>query len=258
VLEEDSHPTPADREQIYTHPATSQRMLLNSSIYPMGVITAVMRHHEYIDGSGFPFGLLGIEMGQAAKILSIAEVAATKLELEALDGIPRLEVVLKFNMQKFDPVLLRHLSVLYVHDAAAVAEQQPVTLVSLMHIHNQINNISLAFVFWQRLLGDIQIRPRSPSAYIQQRLQSLSQATREAGINTSDKASVTTGIGGDEKCLAELNQINQETLRQIRELVFEVQRRWPGYQTDMTDVGKVVSSWMEHMQGLLLDERERK
>jgi HD-GYP domain-containing protein (c-di-GMP phosphodiesterase class II) len=258
VLEEDSHPTPAEREQIYSHPATSQRMLLNSSIYPIDVINTVMRHHEYIDGSGFPFGLLGIEMGQAAKILSITEVAATKLELEALDGIPRLEVALKFNMQKFDPVLLGYLSVLYERDAENVEEQQTVPHISLPHIHNQISHIGLAIVFWNRLLGDLQIRARSPSAYIQQRLGSLSQATREVGINTSDRSSVTKGIGGDEKCLAELNQINQETLRQIMEIVFEVQRRWPGYQSDMTDVGKVVNGWMEQMQGLLLQERERK
>lgn len=259
ALEEGAHPTRAEREQIYTHPATTQRMLLNSSIYSMEIVNAVMRHHEYIDGSGFPFGLMGIEMGQDAKILSIAEVAATRLEQEALDGIPRLEVVLKFNMQKFDPALLGFLSVLYEREAGSVEDEpQTVTLVSLLHIHNQINSISLALVFWQRLLGDIQIRPRSPSAYIQQRLKSLSQATREAGINTSDRDSVTTGIGDDEKCLVDLNQINQETLRQIMEIVFEVQRRWPNYQTDVTGVGKVVSGWMEHMQGLLLDERERK
>jgi hypothetical protein len=88
-------------------------------------------------------------------------------------------------------------------------------------------------------------------------LSSLSQATREAGINTADQASITASIGEDEKCLAELNEINQETLSQILEVVFEVRRRWPLYREDNTDIGHVVSGWMEHMQGLLLEERER-
>ena len=65
-------------------------------------------------------------------------------------------------------------------------------------------------------------------------------------------------IESDKKCLAELNQINLETLRQMNEVVHEVQRRWPAYQADMTPIGKVVSGWMEHVQGLLLKQKYKK
>jgi HD-GYP domain-containing protein (c-di-GMP phosphodiesterase class II) len=267
LLEQDARPTPQEREQIYAHPTTSQRMLLNSSGYSLEIVSAVLKHHESIDGSGYPFGLRGIEIGQAGQILSIAEVAGTRLEQEALDGVPRLEVALKLNMQKFDATMLGYLSVLYERESVSAevqTEQFEENLnatraqVSVPYLHNQINNIGLALVFWQRLLGSTQIRARSPSAYIQQRLNSLAQASREAGINPSDKVSVTAGIEDDEKSLAELKQINQEALQQITETVFEVQRRWPTYQSDHTPVGKVVSAWMEQMQGLLLEERERK
>jgi len=258
MLKDDAHPTPSEREEIYAHPATSQRMLLNSSIYSLEIIKAVMNHHEFIDGSGYPFGLMGIEMGQLSTILSIAEFSATKLDQEAEDGIARLEVALKFNLSKFDPVLLGYLSPLYEHRTEQGEPGNTHTIISEPQLHNQINNIVIAIVYWQRLLGSTPIRARSPSAYIHQRLASLSQATREAGISTSNQTSVTDAIGGDAKCMEELDQINRETLRQIMEVVFEVQRRWPTYQADMTDVGKVVSSWMEHMQGLLLEVRERK
>lgn len=258
LLKADAHPTPIEREGIYSHPATSQRMLLNSSIYSLEIIKAVMNHHEFIDGSGYPFGLMGIEMGQLSTILSIAEVAATKLDQEAEDGIARLEVALKFNLGKFDSVLLGYLSPLYEYRTEHGELESTHTIISEPQLHNQINNIVMAIVYWQRLLGNTPIRTRSPSAYIHQRLASLSQATREAGISTSNQTSVTEAIGGDAKCMVELDQINQETLRQIMEVIFEVQRRWPTYQADMTDVGKVVSSWMEHMQELLLDEREIK
>jgi hypothetical protein len=218
---------------------------------------AVLKHHENIDGSGYPFGLHKVEMSQAAQILPIAEVVGTRLEKTSFDGVSRLEVALKFNLQKYDAEMVSYLTVLYVHDDDSSEEAATLKLVSLPHIHRQINHICLAFVFWKRLLGNIQIRARSPSAYIHQRLSSLSQATREAGINTADQASITASIGEDEKCLAELNEINQETLSQILEVVFEVRRRWPLYREDNTDIGHVVSGWMEHMQGLLLEERER-
>lgn len=256
LLREDAHPTPIEREEIYAHPATSQRMLLNSSIYSLEIIKAVLNHHEFIDGSGYPFGSVGIEMGQLSTILSIAEFAATKLDQEAVDGIARLDVALKFNLGKFDPALLGYLSPLHEHRSGPGELENVHTLISEPQLHNQINNIVMAIVYWQRLLGTTPIRARSPSGYIHQRLSSLSQATREAGISTTNQNSVTDAIGGDEKCMVELDQINKETLRQITEVVFEVQRRWPTYKADMTDVGKVVSSWMEHMQELLLEERE--
>ena len=258
LLKDDAHPTPTERNEIYAHPATSQRMLLNSSIYSLEIIKAVMNHHEFIDGSGYPFGLVGIEMGQLSTILSIAEFAAIKLDQEAVDGIARLEVALKFNLNKFDPALLGFLAPLYEHRAEQGEFEITHSAINEPQLHSQINNIVMAIVYWQRLLGSTPIRARSPSGYIHQRLASLSQAIREAGISTSNQTSVTDAIVGDAKCMVELDQINKETLRQIIEIVFEVQRRWPAYQDDKTDVGKVVSSWMEHIQGLLLEERERK
>ena len=143
LFEEGARPTAEERGQIYTHPATSQRMLLNSSVYSLDIVNAVMRHHESIDGSSYPFSLMGIEMGQAAKILSIAEVAGTKLEQEALDGIPRLEVALKLNMQKFDTDLFNFLSVLYEH--ASVGPEGDLLAgaahLSVQQMHHQMNNI---------------------------------------------------------------------------------------------------------------------
>ena len=260
LFDEDAHPTPQEREQIYTHSATSQRILLNSSIYSLDVINAVMRHHEAIDGSGYPFGLRGVEMGPAALILSIAEVAGTKLGKEADDGVARVEVALKLNMQKFDSNLLGFLTVLYEHTDAAGNEKMAINSAaqaSVSELQSQIGKLGLAIVFWQRLLGKAETRPRSASAYIQQRLTSLSQASREAGINTADKQSVIIGIQGDVESMAELKQISQEVLDQVTEIVFEVQRRWPTYQDDQTTVGTVVSGWMEYMQKMLLDVRER-
>lgn len=256
MIEEDAHPTPTEWGPIHMHPATAQRMILNSSIYSIDIVNAVMRHHEYIDGSGYPFGLMGIEMGKLAKILSIAEMAASKLALEAMDGVPRLEVALKFNLHKFDPELLGYLSVLYEYDRNKAEAERTIVPVELQHLHSQINTIWLAFEFWRRLLGDIQIRPRSPSAYIHQQLESLLQATREVGINIADKTSVTRNIDGDENCLSELNQINLEILRQITEIVLEVQRRWPNFLEDCTEVGKIVKDWIEYMQSLLLVKRK--
>lgn len=257
LLRKGAQATVEEREQIYTHPASSQRILLNAGIYPLEIINAVMRHHECIDGSGYPFGLVGSEMGELARILSIAELAASKLDQQERDGKQYLEVALKYNLQKYDADLLSLLGLLYERDGEDSVAIPTLDLVDPEELRTQISHIFLALEFWKRLKGAEAVRPRSPSAYIQQRLQSLAQATREAGINITDASSVIAGVEGDEQCLQDLFQVNQETLSQIREVVFEVQRRWPKYYTDQTPIGKAVNGWMEYMQELLLHKKER-
>lgn len=257
LLREGAHPTRAERELIYTHPASSQRILLNAEIYPLEIINAVMRHHECIDGSGYPFGLVGSEMEEADMILSLAELVATKLDQEVLDGKPHLEIALKYNLQKFHPALLKHLTMLYEHNELDTGEVPTLDLADVALLQQQIRHIFLAIEFWKRLKGDIPIRLRSPSVYIQQRLLNVAQAAREAGINIANAVSVIEGLEGDESCLQDLYQVNLETLNELREIVFEVQRRWPQYPADLTAIGAAVNGWMEYMQELLLEKRER-
>lgn len=257
LLRAGAQPTAEEREQIYMHPASSQRILLNAGIYPLDIVNAVMRHHECLDGSGYPFGLVGSEMGELAKILSIAELAVSKLDQQERDGKPCLEIALKYNLQKYDAELLSQLGFMYEHEEGRSADVRTLDLVDPEMLRLQISYIFLVMEFWKRLKGAEPVRLRSPSAYIEQRLQSLAQATREAGINISNASSVIDGMQGDEQCLQDLFQINQETLAQIREVVFEVQRRWPKYYTDQTPIGKAVNGWMEYMQELLLHKKER-
>ena len=257
LLSEDAHPLPAEREMIYTHPATSQRMLLNSAIYTLDTVNAVMRHHECIDGSGYPFGLMGNELGELAKILSVAELAIGKLDQETRDGKPYLELALKFNQQKYDAELSAFCSVLFEPAHGNNTEVPTLDLVNPEVIRDQLYKIDMSLEFWRRLTGDLQVRQRSPSGYIQQRLAGLTRAAHEAGVNPADGNGMLKNIEGDEACLAELYEVNQETLRQISETLFEVQRRWPNFQEDQTLVGKAVCGWMEYIQELLLEKRER-
>ncbi len=257
LMREDAHPLREEREMIYTHPATSQRMLLNSGIYSLDVINAVMRHHECIDGSGYPFGLMGSELGELAKILSIAELAINRLDEETRDGKQHLALSLKFNQQKYDAELNAFLAVLLGHGSVDTSEVPTLELVNPEVIRDQLRKIDLALEFWSRLIGDLPPRPRSPSGYVQQRLASLGKATREAGIDVSDGGGVLKNLDGDEASLAELYQVNEETISQITETLFEVQRRWPNFQEDQTAVGKAVTGWMEYIQELLLEKRER-
>jgi putative nucleotidyltransferase with HDIG domain len=64
---------PDERRLLERHPADGARLLLR--VEGLGeVATAVLAHHERIDGHGYPDGLSGDDIPMAARIISIAEV----------------------------------------------------------------------------------------------------------------------------------------------------------------------------------------
>jgi putative nucleotidyltransferase with HDIG domain len=65
-----------ERRLIERHPADGARLLLR--VEGLGeVATAVLAHHERVDGRGYPDGLAGEDIPLAARILAVAEVYDT-------------------------------------------------------------------------------------------------------------------------------------------------------------------------------------
>lgn len=256
LLEQQHKATPEERVLLRTHPAISQHILLNTAAYPMEIISAVVQHHERMDGSGYPFGLSGSEMSRYGRVLSMSEAVAGKLESVTSNNETALEFMLKLNSHQFDAHLLSFMTAMLAH--GEINNEYPASApASLSHIHYEIEKIGLALNYWQRLLDKTPASPRSPAAFIQQRLSKLGVASRAAGINPADKFSLTTGIEQDAAGLSEVEQLSNEALHQVREIVFEVHRRWPGFRSDASEQGEVVIGWMEHMEKLLLSASER-
>jgi len=62
--------TEAERETIRRHPEIGYR-IANSSPELIGVADLILRHHEKVDGSGYPFGLKGEEIPLECRLLAI-------------------------------------------------------------------------------------------------------------------------------------------------------------------------------------------
>ena len=62
-----------DRERVRTHPYLTERTLARSpGLAPLGQLAAM--HHERLDGSGYPAGLVGDAIPQPARVLAAADV----------------------------------------------------------------------------------------------------------------------------------------------------------------------------------------
>jgi len=60
-------------ELIKQHPLAGFEILKDIA-FPWDVAAAVLQHHERIDGSGYPYGLIGDQICQTARILAVADV----------------------------------------------------------------------------------------------------------------------------------------------------------------------------------------
>jgi HD-GYP domain-containing protein (c-di-GMP phosphodiesterase class II) len=74
--------TPAEWERVRLHPYLSERMLSASpALAPLAA--AAGRHHERLDGSGYPRGLRGDALAPAERVLAVADVYAGLTEPRA-------------------------------------------------------------------------------------------------------------------------------------------------------------------------------
>ena len=72
-----SKPGPLDDDElaaIRRHPEAGERLLRALGGFAPGVLRLVLDHHERLDGSGYPRGLAGDELGVATRILAVCDV----------------------------------------------------------------------------------------------------------------------------------------------------------------------------------------
>jgi HD-GYP domain-containing protein (c-di-GMP phosphodiesterase class II) len=71
--------TPADWERVRLHPYLTERMLSRPAVlHSLAEIAG--RHHERLDGSGYPHGMPGSALTPAARLLAVADVYHAMLE----------------------------------------------------------------------------------------------------------------------------------------------------------------------------------
>lgn len=74
VLNKPGRLTPSEYEIIKTHSKLSYDMIKDRMDIPIEVKTAVLYHHENVDGSGYPRGMTGDEMSDYIKFIHVADV----------------------------------------------------------------------------------------------------------------------------------------------------------------------------------------
>jgi HD-GYP domain-containing protein (c-di-GMP phosphodiesterase class II) len=245
-----------EMRHVYAHPMTAYLILQDYPQYHPEISSAVFEHHERLDGSGYPRGLRGEEIGPIGQVLMLAEAVTTLFEKSwRTHGASRLSVMLKMNRRKFNREQIDHLVGL-LHGG------QPQGLdsmgeVSAEAVVAQLDQLAEIFRNWhgayQSCTVDTpQVAEAPLVAFVDERINGLEGALLETGFHPDELAALAAGIGDDAVALAEMQLMVRESRWQVSDIQHEVSRRGAELTADAGGRA-LVENWIRRTEALLKD-----
>ncbi len=225
--------TEEERRHIYAHPMTAFMILKEFQEYHPLVSTAVLEHHENLDGSGYPAGLSGEKITPLAQILSIAEVTGGILDRY------RLEIVLKLNKHKLNTDLIGYLAELFRSKYGTIRSD-----LSIGEINEHLAHMARAFENWDDIYGRQKNQDIPILRFTNLRISELRQSLFDAGFNPSEMSRLTLGIEDDPDEIQDVQSLINESRWQITSLAKELNRLWPGFEKG--EEASIVKDWISN------------
>jgi HD-GYP domain-containing protein (c-di-GMP phosphodiesterase class II) len=233
----------AQRRHLAAHPITSMLLVRDADCYPEEVAIAVLEHHERMDGSGYPRGLVGAEISPIGCILLLAVVVSAIYEKYRDIPAQRLSLVMRFNHRKFPPALVAHVLPLLREEVARESALVPLGNDASQHIEL----VNAALLQWDTLKSTLpQVRSMvsgSAFAFADGRLGALRRVLAEAGSHPEQQGELMAS--SDPLCMAEVALLGREALWQLRNLLNACYGRWPQLDARATQGDAAVANWCE-------------
>jgi putative nucleotidyltransferase with HDIG domain len=80
ILNKPGRLEPAELTVMRTHPGIGHGILCEQGSYEPEILDVVLRHHELLDGSGYPDGLSGSQIGDLVRLTTICDIYAALIE----------------------------------------------------------------------------------------------------------------------------------------------------------------------------------
>lgn len=109
LLRKDGPLTPEERRVIELHPEYGHEMVRGIAFLGEAR-AAVLHHHERLDGSGYPYGLVGTQIPESARVVAVADafdaMTSTRSYSRARPVAVALEELERCAGRQFDPVMV--------------------------------------------------------------------------------------------------------------------------------------------------------
>ncbi len=207
----------SQRRHIYVHPIVGSLLVRELRAGDATVATAVLQHQERIDGSGYPFGLRGDQIGILGRIVGLADVCASMLARHG--GRERLSALMRLNRHKFDHELLTHLEEALGHGADATPSDVTQAI-------PRIEAAARLMAHWAQFRAKLADRMAPTEIeFLIERMATLSAMLAQFGFDPAHWETLMTLALEDKQVAAELTAVLDEMHWQFADLEREIARR---------------------------------
>jgi hypothetical protein len=247
LLEYKSDIDRAQRRQLYSHPLVSTVLIEAHPEYPKEVVRAVMEHHEFLDGSGYPQNLVGDEISPTGRILTLTELILSAFTPGREVPELRLSMLLRMNMHRYDAALAKKvLDVLQSRHSVATA--------SISLLDDPVGSlvaIDSVLAAWPARLADhpdLSTQRREILKVLSGQVSQLQRTLARVGAAPEQLGQLGNDALGNQ-LQTELTLLAGEAAWQLRTLAREAGRRWraePG-----TGFPEELQEWLDRVVGVV-------
>jgi hypothetical protein len=239
---------------VYVHPLTASMLVGRFEPIPKGVARAIVEHHEMLDGSGYPRGLVGDAISPLGRVLSLAEVVTAMFDGEREQPEQRVSLLLRLNPRRYDAALVRTIHRLLeapvdtdAGDAGASTAVEPaVSIARLLQMSDRLASWRATSAALAPGLAGAQ------AALIEsmdQQNATLQRMLYDAGITPDQLATLGGDVVGDAAVAVELWALAEELLWQLHAAANQLKRRW--HRADAArPYPAALAAWLESVAAL--------
>lgn len=234
-----------ERHHLYAHPLTAWMILNEYPTYAGEIARAVVEHHERLDGSGYPRGLSGDQVGLLGQIIAVAEIVAGRhvRDDSQLNSL-RIETILKLNSRRYGRDLVGHLRVFYsdATDVPILSEDKK------QNMRHRLYAISAIFAAWDTTYREF--HDSNFCHFINEHIHALQMEILDAGVNLQTVETNILCMEDSPRAAAEASVLIDEIIWRLRQLPEIVRRRWPAVE-EQSAAYQAVMSWMADVERLI-------
>jgi hypothetical protein len=196
--------------------------------YSKEIVRAVLEHHERLDGSGYPRGLVGEAISPLGRIVALAEVVTAMFDGERAQPEQRVSLLLRINPRRYDAAhaaaVHRLLAALPPGEADS-SDTPEQSIARLLRLADELER-------WRQTSEAI--APELDGAHaallgsMDEQHATLQRMLYDAGVTREQLGSIAGEVETDPALRIELWAIAEELLWQLHAAANQLKRRWRG------------------------------
>jgi HD-GYP domain-containing protein (c-di-GMP phosphodiesterase class II) len=249
LLDSDERLTGDRLKPVYVHPLTASMLIGRFTDYSKEIVRAVIEHHEYLDGSGYPRGLVGNAISPLGRMLSLAEVVTAMFDGEREHPEQRVSLLLRINPRRYDAALVpsihRLLRAAPTPEAGAGGPPEH-SIARLLRLADELAR-------WRATSEGLSRELSGAHAALLQSLdqqnETLQRMLYEAGITRDQLGALGSDLGDDGAVGVELWALAEELRWQLHAAANQLKRRWQATEPALAHP-PALAAWLKSVDSL--------